>query len=278
MFHWVEIALNSNPLRYNELSSFLNDQKFENKVDFIETTEADLLKNIEEIIKKYDGIRIGRGLGEIILPYFVKRNVAVDQVRSADTILKLENNWWLRANVIDGFIRVLSRVGESFDLNSPVLVVGAGAAARSAITSLFMLGFNEFVISNLDISKAEIMVTSLRRINLGSKMSVVAKDDLIHLPGVYSILVNTTPMTKDNSMLAELYYFNFFKAGGLAIDFSIAPVDTPLLEGAKEIGAKRIYGYQVAAQTDLLWCEQITGRSFEGFEYEERLKARLLKG
>jgi len=77
-------------------------------------------------------------------------------------------------------------------------------------------------------------------------------------------------------MLAELYYFNFFKVGGIAIDFSILPVETPLLVGAKEVGASCVYGYQISAHTDMIWCEQISGRKFSNAgTYEQKLGDHL---
>ena len=275
MFNWVEIAQQNSRERYEELSAFLNENQFPNKVDFIEATEANLSEVIVEAQKKYHGVRVGRGLGELILPLLTDHDGMVEKVRAADALVRQDGKWWLRANAVDGFRRVLVREGERLDLGSSVLVVGAGAAARVAITGLFMTGFKNFVVSNLEEKRAHEMAQGLRKTHLGIHLEIVPKDGLILLPGVHGLLVNTTPMTKDNAMLEELYYFNFFKMGGVAVDFSISPVDTPLLLGAKDIGATCLFGYQISAQTDLIWCEQISGRSFSSVAYEERLAVRL---
>jgi hypothetical protein len=55
------------------------------------------------------------------------------------------------------------------------------------------------------------------------------------------------------------------------VDFSILPVDTPLLKGARDVGAHCLYGYQISAQTDLIWAEQIMGRQVPWRDYEGRL-------
>lgn len=277
MFKWAEIGVENNKPRYELLSEFLRENNFENSVDFIQTSIDDFSKVLDESLLKYDGLRIGRGLGEVVVPLFVRHSTMVDKIKAADSIIKVKDIWWLRSNAVDGFSRVLRRYGERFDFMSPVLVVGAGAAARVAVTALFIAGFKNFAISNLDSKKVEDMIVDLKKNLFGANFKVVLKDELILLPGTHGILVNTTPLATNNPMLDELYYFNFFSSGGLAVDFSITPIDTPLLKSAAEIGAQMIYGYQISAATDIIWCEQITGKKIVGETYEARLAEAIKK-
>lgn len=277
MFKWVEIATENNQARYELLSEFLKDNNFPNSVEFIQTKVEDLSQILNEVLLKFDGVRIGRGLGEVVIPLFVRHDAMSDRIRAADSAVKTNNTWWLRANAVDGFSRVLRHYGEKFDFLSPVLVVGAGAAARVAITALFIAGFKNFSVSSHDSEKVMAMITELKKSLFGINFKIVLKDELILLPGSHGILVNTTPLTKDNPMLDELYYFNFFSSNGLAIDFSVTPVDTPLLIAALDVGVPVIYGYQISAATDIIWCEQITGQKFEDSVYEKNLGQRLRK-
>lgn len=275
MFNWVEIGLENNRGRYQELSAFLSENQFPNAVHFIQTTEQSFAKDIELATQQYDGIRIGRGCGEIVLPLFVTHEGMVGKIRAADALAKVGSKWWLRNNAVQGFSRVIAKVGESLDLDSSVLIVGAGAAARVAITSLFIAGFKDFVVSNLDLKKAETMVNEMKTTHLGAHFKLLPKEGLVLLPGGHGVLVNTTPLANDNPMLEELYYFNFFKSGGVAIDFTISPVDTPLLIAARDVGALCVHGFQISAATDILWCEQVTGRSLPTGHYAERLESAL---
>jgi shikimate 5-dehydrogenase len=275
MFKWVEIGFENNRPRYEELSHFLNDNGFANSVEFIQTTAEKFSDDLKLSLGKFDGIRVGRGCGEIVIPLFNNHPVMVDKIKAADAIVKTNGAWWLRSNAVEGFHRVLASCGEKFDLESAVLIVGAGAAARVAITSLFVIGFRRFAISSHDEQRVHQLVKELQRSHLGAEFKVIPREGLILLPGTHGVLVNTTPMIKDNPMLEELYYFNFFKTGGVAVDFSILPVDTPLLMGALDVGAHCVYGYQISAQTDIIWCEQVAGRSFSGSDYELRLGKRL---
>ncbi len=277
MFKWVEIGLQNNKWRFETLSQFLTENQFENKVDFIQTTDEEFQEKLPTWLAEYDGIRIGRGLGEIVVAQFINHPVMVDKIKAADALVRIDKKWWPRANAVEGFSRVLAKVGEWFDLESRVLVIGAGAAARVAVTALFRVGFRHFVISNLDDSRAQFFVGEMKRNMLGAKFELVSKDGLILLQGAHGVMVNTTPLGADNPMLEELYYFNFFKKNGVAIDFSISPVETPLLVGARDIGAHCVFGYQISAHTDLIWAEQITGRSFKNAEHYEKKLGEILR-
>jgi shikimate 5-dehydrogenase len=276
MFKWAEIGLQINRIRYDELSAIMNENNFANSVEYLEIKKEDFQKSIEQLQAKCDGIRVGRGLGEEVLKYFVRQSMMAEKIRAADAIVKRGKDWWLESNAVDGFSTVLRRAGEKFILESSVLIVGCGAAARVAVTSLFMAGFKNFSISDYEEDNAKTFVLSMKNTHLGAKFSVVPRDGLILLPGTHGVLVNTTPLDNDNKMLEELYYFNFFIQGGLAIDFTISPVDTPLMKAATDVGAHCLYGYQISAATDLIWAEQVAGRKLgDPLIYESRLKQKL---
>lgn len=275
MLKWVEIAVKNNRARYEELSRFLNENQFPNQVEFIEVSVEDFPKAFEEARSKYEAVRIGHGLGEKVFPLLPHKGATVETVRIADTAARVNDVWWLSLYVIDGFSHVLRRSGELFDLDSDVLIVGAGAAARVAIHSLFVAGFKKFAISSQNEQQVESLILNLQRNYFGAQFRSVPKDGLVLLPGVHGVMVNTTPLLENNPMLEELYYFNFFKSGGLAVDFTISPIETPLLKGAKDVGAHCIFGYQISAHTDIRWVEQMTGRAFNADAYEDRLKQGL---
>jgi shikimate 5-dehydrogenase len=277
MFKWIEIATENNKIRYETLSKVMTENGFANSVDFAIVKTDELSVKLPEILEKYDGIRVGRGLGELIVPYFQGNPVLVNQIQAADAIIKKYNKWSLLSNAVDGLSRVLASFGEHLDLSSSALIVGTGAASKVAITALFRIGFKKFAISSLDPQKVENMIEELKRTLFGVHFQLVPKEGLILLPGTHGVLVNTTPMTSDNPLLNELYYFNFFKQGGIAIDFTILPVETPVIIGAKEIGALAIYGHQICAYTDQLWFEQISGLTFPIQKYSEELRSALTK-
>ena len=89
MFRWVEIALECNRTRYELLSEILTENGFENKVDFLTVKENEFETQFTEALNNYDGIRIGRGLGEIVVPLWNKHSVMVDKIKAADAVVKI---------------------------------------------------------------------------------------------------------------------------------------------------------------------------------------------
>jgi shikimate 5-dehydrogenase len=275
MLKWAEISIKKNDQRFKCLSELLSTNGCANSIDYIESSPEDLEKTLNDAMKVYSSIRIGHGLGEVVTKIITHHSHMVGQMNSADALMKHQNKWWLRNYGVEAFIDIIKRRGEKFDFQSDALIVGSGAAAKVALTGLFISGFKKFTVSGLDEVHVEKFIKEMQRSHFGAEFKKVLKEELILLPGVHGIVVNTTPLRDDNPILAELYYFNFFKAGGLAIDFTMVPVETPLMKGATDIGADCIYGYEIAALTDIKWAEEILGHPLVAGPYAEQLKAQF---
>jgi shikimate 5-dehydrogenase len=272
---WAEVGLQTNPQRYEALAGYMRELGFESKVEFINVTLDEYPKRLPELLKEFDSIRVGRGLGEVTIDLFNNNTVFIDRLKAADSIIKWNDTWLLRSAAYDGFSKVCARVGNLFDLDSSVLIVGAGAAARLAIAVLFRAGFKTFGISDQTTSKVERVAEELKKVYFGAEFRAIPKDDLILLPGNFGVLVNTTPLVEGNEILDELSYFNFFKRNGVAIDFTIKPVDTPLLLEALDVGATVVKGYEISTYTDIVWAEWFCGVKLDPLVYGERLEKFL---
>lgn len=58
-------------------------------------------------------------------------------------------------------------------------------------------------------------------------------------------------------------------------DLTLNPTNTPLLEEARNIGITAVPGYEVAALSDCIWAEWVTGQKISRTEYQDALKKRL---
>jgi shikimate 5-dehydrogenase len=276
MTTWVEIGFGTSEVRYNFLSKVLTEKGVANEVQYKKTDEKTFVDDLNEVMLSHKMIRIGRGLSELVVPHFPVRTEAVQRLRVADTLTLLDGTWVLDLVGLKGVHRAMMAQSASIDYTSVALVVGSGISARMAIAALFKLGFKEFVVSAPDERKVKKMTDEFSRTHLGIKFKAIPKDGLILLPGVHGVLVNTTPMRDDNPMLVELSYFNFFKPGGVAVDFSLVPIETGLIKSASEIGASLVYGYEIAGFTDLAWVEQFFKIQVEPAPFIAGLKEALL--
>lgn len=277
MLRWVEVGLETNKDRYQTLSQFLTDSGVPNEVSYLDVTKENSIEKIKEAMLAYDGIKIGRGMGEITLELFSRQSVVMSRVKAADCLVKLNGDWWPQSAAYEGMSYLLAGIGEKLDLNSSALIVGSGAAARVACASLAKIGFSSFGISDQSPEKVQKFIEDLSHIHLGVSFKVILKEELILLPGNYGVLINTTPFEPGNEMLEELYYFNFLKPGGVAIDFIITPIETPLLKEAEGIGALTVKGYQLSAYADVIWAKWFCGVDLDPEEYAGRLKESLPK-
>jgi shikimate 5-dehydrogenase len=275
VLRWAEVGLQTNPQRYQALAAYMKELGVDSQVEFVNVTLEEYPKRLPELLKEFHSIRVGRGLGEVTIPLFKNNSVFIDRLKAADSIIKWNNTWVLRSAAYEGFTKVCARVGNLFDLDSSVLVVGAGAAARLAISVLYRSGFKTFGISDQTTSKVEKMAAELKRLYFGAEFRPIPKDDLILLPGMFGVLVNTTPLVEGNEILDELSYFNFFKRNGVAIDFTIKPVDTPLLLEAVDVGATVVKGFEISTYTDIVWAEWFCGAKLDPKIYGERLEKFL---
>jgi shikimate 5-dehydrogenase len=211
----------------------------------------------------------------VTIPLFNNNTIFIDRLKAADSIVKWQDQWVLRSAAYEGFTKVCAEIGELFDLESSVLIVGAGSAARLTLAVLYRAGFKKFGISDKTTSKVDTLAAELRKVYFGAEIKNIPKDDLILLPGNFGVLVNTTPLVEGNEILDELSYFNFFKRNGVAIDFTIKPVDTPLLMEALDVGAHIVRGFEISKYTDVVWAEWFCGAQLDPAVYGRRLEEHL---
>ncbi|USN48886.1 MAG: hypothetical protein H6626_07300 [Pseudobdellovibrionaceae bacterium] len=273
---WVEISAYPSTKRLQFLSDHLNAKGFENSLAFVDTTPAGFEDELTSAMQTYDIIRIGRGLGSVVMQYFKKNTADVRHLGAADTIVKVDGEWWLANVTFPALQRELSEIGTKLNISSEALIVGAGASARAAVGAIVKMGFKTVNISNQFDEQAQDLIGDVKRKYFDVKFNFVPKDQLILLPGTNGIVINTTPFSPENDVLNELYYFNFLQRPGVAMDLVLSPPETPLIKEALGIQATVVCGYQVASWADVLWADWYLDLKLDHTEYEELLKQALI--
>lgn len=258
------------------LSDYLKELGLENSFEWVKLGGADLKAELPKIKERFDQLRVGSPYGEKIVTVFTKTEASVRDIGAADCVVKVDGQWWPRAALFYACSDLLKVYGEQMDPRSAILMIGAGAAARMSLSALVRIGFQRVLIANQDEVGAEALAVKLRRQLMGIQFDVCPMEKLILLPGSHGLAVNTTPFSGDNEILSELYYFNFLKPGGMIWDMTLAPVETPLLQEAKDIGIKAIKGYQILARVDEHWLKWVAPQlAFDRDTYESRLVEKL---
>ncbi len=170
-----------------------------------------------------------------------------------------------------GFIRHLNETVPDWPKDRPVLLIGAGGAARAAALALLNDGVTHLMICNRTAEKAEIVAREVGR----GKLTVVDWSDRHHAVMGAGLIINTTtlgmvgqpPLDIDLSAAAS---------DSVVYDIVYKPLQTDWLARAKERGLRTVDGlgmlvHQGAAAFKLWFGEEV---GFDG-QLRQKLLAAL---
>ncbi|TVQ79126.1 MAG: type I 3-dehydroquinate dehydratase [Phycisphaeraceae bacterium] len=172
--------------------------------------------------------------------------------------------------------------------NLPIGIIGAGGAARAALTGLIRAGA-DITITNRNRARAEAMVESIaQHAPTRPRINIVDLDDASRCP--VRVWINCTPLGlagtehAEASPLSDAALDNM-PADGLVFDTVYNPPETPLLKNARKRSLRTISGltmfaHQARAQSslwlgdtpDLTTFERITNDSFASDHAGDRIQ------
>jgi shikimate dehydrogenase len=147
----------------------------------------------------------------------------------------------------DGFGYIQSLIDAKPDWRAdagPVLVMGAGGAARAVVVSLAEKGAKDIRICNRTESHAQALVDAFRddfAQNLGAKISVTPWSNRHEALADVALLVNTTSQGMGSNPALDLNLDTLPKTA-LVSDVVYIPMETPLLKAAKARGNATVGG------------------------------------
>jgi shikimate dehydrogenase len=192
---------------------------------------------------------------------------AVNTVLLRDSLLKGYNT--------DGYGFVSSLAD---DLNyvagaDSIVVIGAGGAARGAVSALCLAGAERIVVTNRSFNRAVELVEEMRARYPNSNVLVSSQDQISekHLHTA-SLLINTTSIGMADDRIGCVDLANMSK-GSKIFDMVYSPSETPLLREAASIGIEAVNGLgMLAAQGERAFT------IWTGITPPKGLMKRVLKG
>jgi len=166
-----------------------------------------------------------------------------------------------------GFINGLMQSKHSWNKNQPVLVIGAGGAARAVLAALEKENISEIRITNRTISRANNVAKNFKNIVVGNWGDINLLKDI-------GLLINTTSLGMLNNAELNLDY-KFFSKDTIVYDLVYNPLKTPLILKTQSLGARTISGL------DMLLHQARPGfMQWFGFtpKIDEELKKFLISG
>lgn len=135
-----------------------------------------------------------------------------------------------------GFVRSLEAVIGSNLREEPLLVIGAGGAARGIVHALHATGYQDITVANRTLTKAQVIIDEI-----GTGKAISIEEAAANLQR-YKIFVQTTPagMTTGDTELP--FAMDQFPMQAIAADIVYNPLMTPFLRAAEEKQATIVNG------------------------------------
>lgn len=214
---------------------WLERYRIPGRYDAIETKPDNLKSTLEKLRREgYAGCNLTMPLKEAALGLLDEVDLLAQKIGAVNTVVIRRDKSMLGLNTdAYGFIMHLKKTlpGRSFQ---KVLILGAGGAARAAITALQMEGVTNITVTNRTADKAQKLAQGFGCLTVPWEQRADA------LEGI-NLLVNTTslgmtgrePLTLDLEKLSK---------SAVVYDIVYSPLVTPLLEDAQQRGNKTVTG------------------------------------
>lgn len=272
----IEISQNPFMERAELLMEFCRKQGI---ADFVyeckEASGDDFPTALAEAKTQANAIRIGSPFSETIIPTLTDFTNEIQTIGACDFLERERDHWWPRNFLNRAFLKTLSDSVGRVDINHTAFVVGCGAAARSVVAALVRVGFTKVTLTDKFTERGMEAVETLKKKFFQIQFEFAPLQAITTLPGVHSLVVNTTPLVLENDLLDELYFFNFLHEGGVVVDLQLVPSKTPLLLEAETWGARFLSGDFVAAQADALLVHHLTKVQLPVEAYRQELRKKI---
>jgi len=263
--------------RWRPLGSILKSElelEFESAI--IDTTPGSLEKELRTALESdADLCRVSDSFCREVLKYLPNTTHAATFAGAAPFIIREEGVWWPRSVLDDALSRSISSYLGQVDIASSALIAGAGEITRLVVAAVVKAGFATVNVTDKNQSLLNTLVEEMKRKYFQVQFHGVPFDAITMLPGIHSLVINTTPLSVENDLLEELYFFNFLKAGGAVVDLTLVPAQTPLMMEAEQWGARHMSGDFIASERDALMIERLVKKSLPVEKYRQALRAEI---
>ncbi|MFS0575292.1 shikimate dehydrogenase [Sporosarcina sp. 179-K 3D1 HS] len=189
-----------------------------------------------------------------IIPFLDRLDQSAEHMQAVNTVHVLPDGSLVGSNTDgSGFVRSLEEVYGDRAKGNPVLVVGAGGAARGIGHALHSMGYGPITFTNRTMEKAEKLATGIP----GS--SVLSIQEAEASLTDFGLVVQTTSVGMSFALEGMPLDPSGVKQGTVVADIIYNPLETEFLKHAKEQGALTMNGVGMFVHQGALAFETWTG-------------------
>lgn len=246
-----------------------NYELFEIKPDLTFENEIKKLKNLN-----LDGFNVTVPYKETIMPYLDEINPEAKVIGAINTVLNIDGKWIGYNTDGKGYIRSLeSKYPNVFeDLSKPILLIGAGGAARGIYSALNSIGCQWVDIANRTSGSA---VSIAELASLQTKTNILSIEEAKKDLGKYGLIIQTTTVGMKPDADQTIVSLEQLKKKTIVSDIVYQPIETKFLKEARERGAKIHFGHSMLLYQAQYAFEIWTNEQVTMIGMEEELKGKL---
>ena len=174
---------------------------------------------------------------QTIIPFLDELDELAEKMGAVNTVVRTQEGKLKGYNTDGpGFVRSLEEAIGTKQRNEPLLLIGAGGAARGIAFALQQAGYRHITIANRTLTNAQAIVQEM-----GTGQAVTLEEAEGKLD-TYKIFVQTTPAGMSTGNFALPFSLEKFPEGAIAADIVYNPLMTPFLLAAEQKGAKIVNG------------------------------------
>ncbi|GKV66752.1 MULTISPECIES: shikimate dehydrogenase [unclassified Sporosarcina] len=242
------------------MSPVMHDQWFEEAG--LHATYIPIHVQAETLEKAIVGLRtLGSGGWNVtvphkqaIIPYLDEVDSSAERMEAVNTVYRTEGGRLIGANTDGrGFVKSLEEFTAQERVTGPVLVIGAGGAARGIAFALREAGYGPLYVTNRTVSKAEELASQM------DGTQVISTEEAERRLGEFGLVVQTTSVGMNFAQAGMPLDPKAVAKNAVVADIIYNPLETAFLQTARLAGARTMNGVGMFVHQGALAFEKWTG-------------------
>lgn len=221
--------------------------------DAIECDEAGLPALVESCGPEWAGLSLTMPLKRAVLPLLDTAEPLVTDVGCANTVIFAAGARQGHNTDIPGMVNALTAAGVSG--SGPVLLLGAGATACSALAAVRALGAGDVTVAVRDRQRAAGLLAVAGRLDMAVRLADFARPPA----GSWHLLISTVPAGAADGYAQQVLRGDLVP--GAVLDVVYHPWPTSLAVAAEKTGAGLILAFELLVHQAARQVELMTART-----------------
>jgi len=205
-----------------------------------------------------------------IIPYLDELDELAEKMGAVNTVVRTKEGTLKGYNTDGvGFVRSLEEAVGKSHKDKPVLLIGAGGAARGIAFAMQQQGYENLTIANRTVANAQAIVDEM---GTGQAISLTEAEATL---ADFGILVQMTSAGLATGNFSMPFSLEHLTKGAIVADIVYNPLMTPFLQAAEEKGATVVTGLGMFVHQGAIAFEYWLGESPNTNSMIAQLKAQL---